>query len=467
MTEQQIGALGPDFDNYLQQFDLCCNHPATFRLLGVYCRGLLSPLPRKSAEPIALAAGVAVRTLQEFLRDHRWSYQLAREALHQAVIADLATFPDEGLGNIGVVDETSVAKKGTKTPGVQRQWCGAVGKVENCIVTVHLGVARGRYKTLIDAELFLPESWADDPERCAEADIPEGREHQPKWQLALRQILRARVTGFTFDWMTFDEGYGSKPGFLDRLDDWDQGYVGEVPRNFSCFSRPPRAGQTGSWVEDLARHSPSFYRQSWQEVRLPRQTLGEQVWLARMAEVWVRDSDGVRVRHRWLIVAENEATGETKYFISAGGPAETDLAVRLRVGFQRYHVEHCFRLSKEELGWCHYEGRSYVGLMRHLMLCLVTGGFAAREAASLRGEKSGGNGGASLSRAERGVPGLADDAARYVGGGRGVGHDPIPPTSQFGGSPIPATPQCRPAAGATTLATAAATGKCCEITVAL
>lgn len=212
MTEQQISALGPDFDNYLQQFDLCCNHPATFRLLGVYCRGLLSPLPRKSAEPIALAAGVAVRTLQEFLRDHRWSYQLAREALHQAVIADLATFPDEGLGNIGVVDETSVAKKGTKTPGVQRQWCGAVGKVENCIVTVHLGVARGRYKTLIDAELFLPESWADDPERCAEADIPEGREHQPKWQLALRQILRARVTGFTFDWMTFDEGYGSKPG---------------------------------------------------------------------------------------------------------------------------------------------------------------------------------------------------------------------------------------------------------------
>lgn len=213
MTIEQIQSLGPAFANYLRPYDLCRDYPQMFRLLGVYCHGLLSDLDRKSAEPIALAGGVAVRTLQEFLKDHRWSFQQAKEILQRNVLETLAEVPADDLGTVGIVDETSVVKKGTKTPGVQRQWCGAVGKLENGIVTVHLGVARGRYKTLIAAELFLPQSWAEDRDRCSEADIPEEMVHRPKWRIALRQIVEAALAGFGLDWLTFADGSARTPRF--------------------------------------------------------------------------------------------------------------------------------------------------------------------------------------------------------------------------------------------------------------
>src|SRR5207249_4439448 len=138
--------------------------------------------------------------------------------LQEHVATTLAGLPADDLGTVGVVDETGTVKKGTKTPGVQRQWCGERGKTENCVVTVHLGVARGRYQTLVDADLFLPESWARDRERCRAAGIPDDVGYRPKWQLALRQVLRARAVGIDLDWLTFDEGYGDKPGFLQGLD---------------------------------------------------------------------------------------------------------------------------------------------------------------------------------------------------------------------------------------------------------
>jgi SRSO17 transposase len=158
MTTEQIEALGPAFADYLDQFLFCCGYTQTFHLLQLYCRGLLSDLHRKTCEPLALYAGVAVRTLQEFLKDHLWSFTQVRDVLLQHVAQTLSAQPDEEVGTLGLIDETGVVKKGTTTPGVQRQRCGEVGKQENCIVTVHLGVARGRDKTLVDADLFLPES---------------------------------------------------------------------------------------------------------------------------------------------------------------------------------------------------------------------------------------------------------------------------------------------------------------------
>src|SRR3954463_3316225 len=118
MTPEQIEALGPAFSAYLHQFLFCCEYTQTFDLLGVYCRGLLSDLSRKSAEPIALASGTAVRTLQEFLRDHRWSHLRARDTLIEYVASVLPQQPGDDLGTVGVVDETGTVKKGTKTPGV-------------------------------------------------------------------------------------------------------------------------------------------------------------------------------------------------------------------------------------------------------------------------------------------------------------------------------------------------------------
>ena len=195
MTSDQIEALGPAFADYLKPFLFCCGYTQTFDLLSVYCRGLLSDLERKNCEPIALYAGVAVRTLQEFLRDHVWSFEQVRAVLQQQVASELLSLPRDDLGTLGIVDETGVVKKGTHTPGVQRQRCGEVGKQENCIVTVHLGVACGRYKTLVDADLFLPEAWDQDRDRCRAAGIPDTVVYRPKWQIACRQLLRARALG--------------------------------------------------------------------------------------------------------------------------------------------------------------------------------------------------------------------------------------------------------------------------------
>src|ERR1700676_592293 len=159
MTEEELDGLGSALDDFLKPYLFCCGYTQTFGHLRSYCRGLLSELKRKCVEPIALAAGCAVRTLQEFLRDHLWHHPQVRDLLQRHVGAELAGLPDDGLGNVGLIDETSALKFGTKTPGVQRQYLGCAGKMDNGIVTVRLGVCKGPYKTLIDAELFLPEDW--------------------------------------------------------------------------------------------------------------------------------------------------------------------------------------------------------------------------------------------------------------------------------------------------------------------
>jgi SRSO17 transposase len=410
MTPEQIEALGPAFTNYLQQFLFCCDYTQTFDLLEVYCRGLLADLKRKTCEPIALAAGVAVRTLQEFLKDHHWSFAQARDTLQRHVATTLPTQPDEGLGTIGLVDETGIKKKGSKTPGVQRQYCGELGKKENCIVTVHLGVTRGCYKTLVDADLYLPQSWDDDRDRCTEAGIPAEVVYHPKWQLALGQIDRARAQGLAFDWLTFDEGYGDKPGFLGGLDQRQLRYVGEVPKSLACFATVPRAGASSHRADNLVRHSPVFTRQRWRRVRLARQTLGDQEWQAKAAQVWLSWGGQPTTRTYWLIWARNVRTGEEKYFVS-NAPRRASLRRLLRVAFTRWNVEHALRLSKGEIGLRHFEGQNYTALLRHLVLCCLTLTFVAGEASRLRGEKSGGDAGAGLPRTGSGLHPVAGAVA--------------------------------------------------------
>jgi SRSO17 transposase len=428
MTPEQIEELGPAFADYLQQFLFCCDYTQTFDLLGVYCRGLLSDLDRKTCEPIALRAGVAVRTLQEFLRDYGWSFARARTILQQHVAAQLAALPGDDLGTVGAADETGTLKKGRCTPGVQRQHCGEVGKIDNCIVTVHVGVSRGRYQTLIDADLFLPQSWDSDRQRCRQACIPDDVVYRPKWPIALEQIDRARDNGLAFDWFTFDEGYGDKPGFLQGLQNRQLRYVGEVPRSFRCFGSRPRPRQKRSRADELVRHSAAFHGQAWQQFSLPRQTLGDQQWQAKAARVWLARPEAEEAATHWLIWARNVRTGEEKYFVS-NAPATTPLAVLLRVAFRRWPVEHGFRVSKSEIGLRHFEGRSYIALMRHLVLCLITLTFVADHAERLRGEKPGGDGGAGVPGPELGVRGLAGPAAADEPTAIHLGRHLLPPAA--------------------------------------
>nr|WP_088256787.1 transposase [Fimbriiglobus ruber] len=135
---------------------------------------------------------------------------------------------------------------GDHTPGVQRQYLGCVGKVDNGIVTVHVGVTKGTFRTLLDADLFLPESWDVDRARCQAAGIPDTVRHHPKWRLALDQLLRANTNGITFDWLTFDEGYGAAVPLLTVLGVMGQRFVGEIPTNFAVRDAPgaPPGGPT-------------------------------------------------------------------------------------------------------------------------------------------------------------------------------------------------------------------------------
>jgi SRSO17 transposase len=414
MTEYELRALEPALDRYLQPFLFCCGYTQTFDHLHTYVHGLLSDLPRKSVEPIALRAGTAVRTLQQFLRDHVWDFARCRDQLQDHLADVLAAVPGDDLGVVGLIDETSAVKDGKQTPGVQRQYLGCVGKVDNGIVTVHIGVGKGRFKVLLDADLYLPQSWDADRKRCRAAGIPDEVVYRPKWPIALEQLDRLQDQGVALDWLTFDEEYGKRPGLVAGLDERQVRFVGEVPRNFSCLAahrsgRCPPEPAKGRPAEEVVKHSSVFLGQRWQVLRLSRQTEQDQGWRVKAARVWLSSGTGWSAGTYWLIWASNDLTAEEKFFLS-NAPADTAVETLVGVAFRRANVEHAFRVCKTELGFSHYEGRNYVALMRHLTLCLAALGFVAERTERLRGEKSGGDAGASVPRVGRRVPPLAEAA---------------------------------------------------------
>ena len=416
MTEDQIAGLGPAFTEYLGGFRKCFPRLPTFKHLGTYCRGLISDLPRKSVEPIALAAGTAVRTLQEFLTHHAWDQDALLERLQRRIVTQHLPAPGErggegtdDLGVIGVVDETSVPKKGDKTPGVQRQYCGALGKVDNCIVTVHLAVKCAAFLALLDSDLFLPDqSWDRDRQRCKKAHIPQEIAYRSKWHIALEMIERALANGVRFDWLVFDEWYGGKPEFLFSLEEMGMNYVAEVPSNFMCWPTPPKydslqAPFAAKRVDHAATHGKPFRSQKWQTVQLTRQTLSPQTWKIKAAQVHLQRDGKPTDRTYWLIVAKNVDTGEIKYFVS-NAPPQTDLMKLLKVAFSRWNIEHLFRVAKTEIGFGHFEGRSWKGLLRHMILCQIVMLFIAEQTTRLRGEKSGVDDGADGTGTEHRLP---------------------------------------------------------------
>jgi SRSO17 transposase len=424
MTEDQIAGLGPAFTQYLGDFRKCFPRLPTFGHLGTYCRGLLSDLPRKSVEPIALAAGTAVRTLQEFIADHVWDQDAVLERLQRRIVTEHLPAPGERggekadeLGVIGLIDETSVPKKGDKTPGVQRQYCGARGKIDNCIVTVHLAIKHGSLLAMLDSDLFLPDkSWDMDRERCKEAHIPEEIAYRSKWHIALEMLERAIANGVRFDWLTFDEWYGGKPEFLFTLDDMGTNYVCEVPANFMCWPTLPKynslqAPFAAKRVDHAATHGKPFRGQKWETIQLTRQTLAPQTWKVKAAQVHLQRDGKPTDRTYWLIVARNVETGEIKYFVS-NAPPQTSLIKLLKVAFSRWNIEHAFRVVKTEIGFGHFEGRSWKGLLRHMILCQVVMLFVAEQTTRLRGKKSGTNNGADRPGIEHSLPAMESTPSR-------------------------------------------------------
>jgi SRSO17 transposase len=405
MIMPEIRKLKPKLKQFLDRFDDCFPRKDTRAHLPVYISGQLSDIPQKSVEPIAIDAGVAPRTLQEFLSQHHWDHDRLCDKL-QGIVRD----EHAGRNAIGIFDETSDVKKGDKTPGVQRQWCGSVGKKENCLVTVHIGYARDGFHALLDGELYLPESWADDRPRCREAGIPDDMVYRPKWKIALELYDRSIGNGLHYDWLTFDEGYGSKPELLRELSARDQRFVAEVPRNFMGWLKPPRVVNRpyhkhgrgrGRKTPRLASGSPpsrrvdamldqdGFRNQTWVRWRVKDGEKGPMIWDVKHLRFYPVDENGFPGDPLHLVVARNVLdTAEVKFFVS-NAPAETSVQPMLLVAFSRWRVERCFEDQKSEIGLDQFEGRRYQGLKRHLMLSCVSYLFLSRMRQEFGGEKSG------------------------------------------------------------------------------
>ena len=315
-----------------------------------------------------------------------------------------------GPSSIAIIDETSDVKKGDKTPGVKRQWCGTVGKTENCIVTVHLGYATGDFHCLLDGELFLPEDWAADRPRCRAAGIPDDVEYRPKWQIALDLHDRACSNGVEFEWLGFDEGYGGKPAFLRELDARGQVFVAEVPTTFSGWVCEPKVtdrpfrrnkgrrrktprvvagSRSTSTVKNILDYSPSMRDQPWVRFHVKDGEKGPVIWEVKHTQITVKDENDLPGMRLHLIVARNVLDlNEVKFFVSNALP-NTPVQTMLLVAFSRWRVERCFQDQKQEVGLDQWEGRRWLGLKRHLILTSISYLFLARVRERLRGKKSG------------------------------------------------------------------------------
>jgi SRSO17 transposase len=404
MDADTILRIRPMLTEYLHEFDGCMGRMTNRAHLRTYVSGQLGDLDRKSVEPIADAAGVPPRTLQEFLSMLKWDDQAAR---------DQAQRRHAHPHSLGVIDETSFHKQGNKTACVQRQWCGSRGKKDNCVVSVHLGYVAGDFHTLIDGDLYLPEkTWHGNRTRCRTAGIPDDVVYRAKWEIALEQVQRALGNGIRFAWLTFDEGYGGKPPFLRGLDGLGQNYVAEIPVNFVGWTRPPEVlyrehsrekarnrrrklprlkvrNTPAVEVRNILTWSPVLREVAWEHYRVKDGTKGPMVWEAKRIPFWIKDENGLPSRPHHLMMARNVLKpDEIKFFLS-NAPEGTPLEVLLLVAFSRWRIERLFEDSKTELGMDHFEVRKYPSIVRHLILTCISHLFLAEFWLAHRGGKPG------------------------------------------------------------------------------
>lgn len=405
MDVEQIRGVGRALPQYLDGFADCFGRCDTRAYLMVYVKGQTSDLHRKSVEPMALRAGVRPRSLQAFLGLLTWDDDRLVDRLQWMVTRDHGH-----PWAIGVVDETGMRKDGRHTACVQRQWCGSLGKVENCVVSVHTGYVVGGFHAVLDSDLFVPKSWANDPARRKEVGIPDEVTHRSKPQIALAQIERALSNGIRVAAWTFDEHYGQSYDFLDTLDRLGQTYVAEVPCTFCGWAkepvvlyRPPprqmrkrgakrkfpRLSKTAapvSEVRNLLNHSPAFRGQAWTPIHIKNGAKGPIVREVKAVRFFMR-RDGLPTRPHWLIVTRDPHGGDLKVFVS-NASAGTPLEWLVYVAYSRWPIEQCFREEKDELGFDHFEVRGWQSIHRHLHLSQVSHLFVSRMREKLVAEES-------------------------------------------------------------------------------
>jgi SRSO17 transposase len=338
-----------------------------------YLHGLLSPLERKSVEPIVIAqlgaSEKAVRGMQQFLTDSTWDDAAILRRHWQEVAVDL----DDAEGML-IVDGSDFPKKGTHSVGVKRQYCGQLGKIANCQAGVFLAYASSHGTTLLDRRLYLPREWVEDAafaERRTKGRLPTDVTFQTKNELALAMV-QAVVTSQALRcrWFLADEAFGRDTRLLDAIADLGLWYLVEVPLDTAIW----QADATEATTPQALFSRPSAT--AW-----TRHTLGDGTKGRRIADAVVQrvraQRDGQPGPEVWLILRRDPETGEQKAFLS-NAPASVTSARLVALSGMRWPIEQIFEVAKQQLGMGDYEVRSWPGWHHHMTLVILAHFFLVR-----------------------------------------------------------------------------------------
>lgn len=342
--------------------------PSRRRARG-YLLGLLSHGERKNGWTIAEFAGDASPDgMQRLLNFYAWDEDKVRDAVRRYVVAAFGH-----PGGVLVVDETGFLKKGRMSAGVQRQYSGTAGRVENCQLGVFLAYAApGGGRALIDRELYLPESWTSDRERCRRAGIGGDVGFATKPELARKMAERAVAAGVPFSWLAADEAYGQNPGLREWLEEQRIAYVMAVPVSEPCVTA---AGKSRADV--LAGRVPAG---GWQVLSCGDGSKGPRLYEWALVGL---DGPGRHLLVRRSLAPGGKGVRELAYF-ACSAPPGTTLAEIVAVAGARWAVEDCFAEAKNETGLDHYQVRRYRAWYRHVTLSMLAHAFLAVTAAASR-----------------------------------------------------------------------------------
>ena len=367
-----------------------------------YCTGLMLPGERKSVEPMAArVAPMAVRSahqrLHHFVADATWSDAAVLGAVRSHVLR--AAGKRLGTPEVLIIDDTGFPKKGIHSVGVARQYCGQLGKQDNCQVAVSLSLANEHYSVPVGYRLYLPKDWSGDVKRRKQGKVPAGIAFATKPVIALRLIDEALVTGASPVTVVADAGYGIDTAFRDQLSARKLPYVVGITKAVSVWPEgatplPPAPwsgqGRKPKLLRRDAQHQPVSVKalakalapRQWQMVTWREGT--NQALTSRFAAVRVRCAyrDYWRSELRaeeWLLIEwPKDETEPIKYFLSTL-PARTSVQELVRVAKLRWRIERDYQELKQEFGLDHFEGRGWRGFHHHATLCIAAYGFLLAE----------------------------------------------------------------------------------------
>jgi SRSO17 transposase len=357
-----LGRLTEHLGPYLPLFGRRENHEHA----RMCVEGRLRRLERRTLEPIANEHGVHRRALQHFVGAGLWEDGLVRDEMCEQIARELGT-----RDGVLIVDGSGFPKKGDKSVGVQRQWCGRLGKEENCQVGEFLGYASPKGHTLVDCRLYLPQSWASDPSRREEAHVPDGVCFRKGWELA-HEMIRQRGAVLPHRWVVGDDAYGHPVEFRAQLDQDGEQYLLEVASNTQVLVD----GGDGTW-QSVEAVADGIARKKWTRVRTRDGEKGPIEVEAVKLPVTTRAGSGKRTAGRRETLLVTQQGEERWYYLSnARGSSVAKMA---KAAACRHYIEQSLGLAKGDVGLDEYEVRSWVGWHHHMTLSLLSLFFLARE----------------------------------------------------------------------------------------